>query len=173
MRLRTAAALAAFATALIFAACGDGGGIDVVSDDERQERQETLDSELDSDAGLGDENSGEARDDTLDSELDGDAGRDSRDSGEAPEIVFIESLGASIEVRAFPCFPDEGFVRTSDGRVGCSTIAELTDIVTCDDDSRPIVDLADLPDDAGSPLTTCTPFEDTPDEVIDTLDPDD
>ncbi len=171
MRLRTAA-LAAFAVALIFAACGGDGGIDVVSDDERQEREATLDRELDGDAGLADENSGEARDNTLDRELDGDARRASRDSDGAPEVVYIESLGASIEVRDFPCFPDEGFVRTSDGRVGCALVAELADIVSCDEDSRPIVDLADLPDDAGPPLTTCIPFEDMPDEVIDTLDPD-
>ncbi len=149
MTLRMTAALAAFAVALIFAACGGDGGIDVVSDDERQEREATLDRELD-----------------------GDARRSSRDSDGAPEVVYIESLDASIEVRDFPCFPDEGFVRMSDGRVGCALVAELADIVSCDEDSRPVVDFADLPDDAGSPLTTCIPFEDMPDEVIDTLDPD-
>ena len=172
MTPRIAAALAAFAIALIFAACGGDGGIDVVSDDERQQREETLDSELDSDAGLGDENSSEARDDTLDRELDGDARRDDADSDDAPEAVVIESLGVSIALRELPCFADDGFVRTSDGDVGCVLAAELADIVSCGDGSRPVLDLADLPDDA-VPFTACVPIDETPDDVFEEREIDD
>ncbi len=172
MTLRIAAALVAFAIAIMFAACGGDGGIDVVPDDERQERQDILDRESDGNAGLGDENSSDARDDTLDQELDGDARRAGEDSGDAPEAVAIESLGASIAVHELPCFADEGFVRTSDGAVGCASVAEIVNIVSCGDASRPVVDFTDLPDDA-VPLTACVPFAETPEDVFEEREMDD
>lgn len=140
MTLRIAAALAVFAVAFTFAACGGDGGIDVVSDDERQERQATLDRELDGDAGQADE-----------------------DSGEAPSDV----LRALTDL---PCSSDEGFVRLSDGHVGCVPAGEIEGMVSCGENSRAVVDFVDLPDEPDAvPLTACVPIDDTPDDVFEGL----
>ena len=163
IRLRTAAVLAALAIALIFAACGGDGGIDFVSDEERQDREATLDSE----AGLGDDNSSDARDDTLDQELDGDR-RSSDDAGDAQAVAFsIAGAETTIDLLDLPCSSDEGLVRTSDGGVGCASVAALASIVSCDEGSRPVVDLADFPADADLPHTECVPLDDKPDDVFD------
>lgn len=165
MTLRIAAAFAVFAIALIFAACGGDGGIDVVSDDERQERDGTLDRELDGDAGLGGENSSDAQDDTLDRELDGDA-----DDSSAGGRAAAERSGVLRALSDLPCSRDEGFVRLSDGHVGCVPAVEIEGMVSCGENSRAVVDFVDLPDDPGAvPLTACVPIDDTPDSVFEGL----
>ena len=140
MTLRTVAALVVFAVAFTFAACGGDGGIDVVSDDERQERQATLDRELDGDAGQAEEDSGDGR------------------------------SGVLRALSDLPCSPDEGFVRLSDGHVGCVPAGEIEGMVSCGENSRAVVDFVDLPDEPDAvPLTACVPIDDTPDDVFEGL----
>ena len=145
MTLRTVAALVVFAVAFTFAACGGDGGIDVVSDDERQERQATLDRELDGDAGQADEDSGDGRSDT-------------------------ERSGVLRALSDLPCSSDEGFVRLSDGHVGCVPAGEIEGMVSCGENSRAVMDFMDLPDEPDAvPLTACVPINDTPDDVFEGL----
>ena len=147
MKLRTAA-LAGIAIALLVAACGGGEGIEVVSDDERDDRAATL-----------------AR------ELDGDAGEREEDSGARhSEIVDVDDVGVSIEVLDLPCQPDEGFVRTLDARVGCAPIPDLDPISKCRETSRPVLDfLHPYQDDDSAFTIKCASFDDAPDEVLDDL----
>ena len=175
MTPRIAAALAALAIALIFAACGGDGGIAVVPDEERQEREDILDRERDGDAGLGDENSSDARDDALDQELDGDARRfgDDADEGQ-PETFSIAGAETSIDVRDLPCSSEDAFVRTSDGSIGCVAATDIADFVSCGEESRPVLDLVNLLGDAdATPLTMCVPRDEAPDEVFDEVEIDD
>ncbi len=173
MTRRTTLALAAFAIALFVTACGGEGGITAVSDEERQEREDTIDRESDAGAGLGNENSSDAQEDTLERELDGDARRAEADSDDTPEVIYVGSVDTSIEVLARPCFSDEGFVRTSDRRVGCTSAAGLAGIVSCDEGFRPTLDFA-MPADSDSLFTsTCASLDDAPDDVFDSLEMDD
>jgi len=165
---RLAPALLAIAIALILTACGDDGGIAVVPDEERQERQEILDSESDGDAGLGEENSREAQDETLDQELDGDASQAGGGINEPRSETFsVAGAETSVDMRTLPCSSDDGYVRTAEGDVGCVSAAELADIVSCGEDSRAVLDLANLTDEAADiPFTACVPLGDAPEDVF-------
>ena len=66
-----------------------------------------------------------------------------------------------------------GRLRTSDGRVGCTSAAGLAGIVSCDEGFRPTLDFA-MPADSDSLFTsTCASLDDAPDDVFDSLEMDD
>ncbi len=72
-----------------------------------------------------------------------------------------EGIDEDLEVIELPCGPADAFVRTSDGRVGCTEVTDTYVETTCGAGSRVAFDFADPDAEPGTNFTvSCGSLED-------------